>query len=194
MGRPARLAALMLIGSATWSSLEAQQALEAPVTHTHKLAGFAAGVTVGAVVTSLDDLLGSSCIGSGSYLRVCQIGFVGGSLVAGGVGALVGMWVRTDAPPGLTRRVFVGSALGAVGAFLASAVSCHQEDASNPDFLCGHDGMVETAPVLGAAALGGALGALLGRGNESLQMTGLGVVPGDGNRFGLGATFSWRPN
>ena len=130
----------------------------------------------------------------GSLLRICRIGFVGGSLVAGGVGALVGMLVRTDTPPGRTTRIIVGSALGAVGAFLASTVSCHQEDASNPKFLCGHDGMVETAPVVGAAAVGGTLGALLGGGTESLQITGLGVVRGRGKRFGLGATFAWRPH
>ena len=90
MGRPARLAALMLIGSATWSSLEAQQALEAPVTHTHKLAGFAAGVTVGAVVTSLDDLLGSSCIGSGSYLPRMPDRFRGWIVGRGRSGSLGG--------------------------------------------------------------------------------------------------------
>ncbi len=194
MGSPIRIAALMLIGSVAWQPLVAQEALEMSGTHTHKLAGFAAGVTVSAVVMSLDELVGSRCMGSGAYLRLCRVGFVGGSLVAGGVGALVGMSVRTDAPPGRTRRVFVGLALGAVGAFLASTVSCHQEDASNPKFLCGHDGMVETAPILGVAAVGGTLGALLGGRTESLKVIHLGVVPRHGKRFGLGATFAWHPH
>ena len=65
------IAALMLIGSMAWRPLVAQEALEVPGTHTHKLAGFAAGVTVGAVVTSLDAFVGSGCIGSGAYLRIC---------------------------------------------------------------------------------------------------------------------------
>ena len=194
MGRPIRIAALMLIGSLAWRPLVAQEALEASDAHTHKLAGFTAGVTVGAVVTSLDAVVGNRCIGSGEYLRVCRVGFVGGALVAGGVGSLVGMLVRTAGPPGRSTRVFVGSALGAVGAFLVSTVSCHQEDASNPKFLCAHDGMVETAPVIGAAAVGGALGALLGGGTESLQVIHLGAVRGRGKRLGLGVTFAWRPH
>ena len=194
MGRHKHIAALILIGSVAWQPLAAQESLETPGSHTHKLAGFAAGVTVGAVVTSLDGVLGSSCIGSGAYLRLCRVGFVGGALVAGGAGALVGMWVRTDSPPGRTTGILVGSALGAVGAFLASAASCQQEDASNPEFLCGHDGMVETAPILGGAALGGAIGALISRRTESLEIVEVGLVRGQGKRLGMGASFAWRPD
>jgi hypothetical protein len=182
-----------LIGSLALQPLVPQQALDPSGTHAHKLAGFAAGVTVGAVVMSLDEVLGSGCIGSGDYLLVCRIGFVGGSLVAGGLGALAGAVVRTDGVRRRSTRILVGSALGAGGAFLVSTVSCHQEDDSNPAFLCGFDGMVETAPILVAAAVGGTLGATIGGRAESPRLIHLAAAPGRGGRFGLRATAAWQP-
>jgi hypothetical protein len=162
--------------------------------HTHKLAGFGAGVTASAIVMSLDDVVGSSCIGSGAYLSICRLGFVAAAAIGGGVGTLVGMLVKTDQPPGRTTRILVGSSLGATGTFLASLVACQQEDRSNPESLCGHDGMVSAGAVVVGAAIGGALGAVLGGGSENLQVSHFGLVPRDGRRVGLGATFTLRPH
>lgn len=172
-----------LIGPVAWLPPVPQEALSSSGTHTHKPAGFAAGVTLGAVVLSLDEVLGSGCRGSGNYLRTCRVGWVGGSLLAGGLGTLVGAFVRTDEPHGRSTRILVGSALGAVGAFLVSTVACRQEDDRNPALLCGFDGMVETAPVIVAAAAGGTVGALTGRRVESPQMIHLAGEPG--GRIGL---------
>jgi hypothetical protein len=179
-----------LVGPAPWPV--PQQALSSSSTHAHKLAGFAAGVTLGAAVMSLDAVIGSGCIGSGDYLLRCRAGLVGGSLLAGGLGALVGAFVRTDEVRGRSTRILVGSALGAVGAFLVSTVTCSQEDESNPAFLCGFDGMVETAPVVVAAVTGGTVGALTGRQVESPRMVRLAAVPGGGIALDMRATISWR--
>lgn len=174
-----------------WQPFASQEAVSSSGIHAHKLAGFAAGVTLGAVVMSLDVVLGSGCTGSGDYLSMCRAGFVGGSLVAGGLGALGGAFVRTDGIRGRATRILVGSALGAAGAFLVSTGTSLQGDDSNPAFLCGFDGMVATAPVLVAAAAGGMVGALTGGRVESPPVVHLTTVPGRG--MGLGARFAWPP-
>ena len=145
------------------------------------------------MVMSLEEIVGSGCIGSGDYLLTCRAGFVGGSLVAGGLGALVGAFVRTDGVRGRATRILVGSALGAVGAFLVSTGTCNQEDDSNPVFLCGFDGLVETAPVIVAAAAGGTVGALTGGRAESPLLIHLTAVPGRGMGLGVRARFAWHP-
>ena len=109
-----------------------------------------------------------------------------------GLGALVGAFVRTDEVRGRSTRILVGSALGAVGAFLVSTVACRQEDDSNPAFLCGVDGMVETAPVIIAAAAGGTVGALTGRPVESPQMIRLIAGPEGGIGVVVRATVPWH--
>ena len=185
------------VASAAWALLVAATlvASTAPLTaqvstHSNKLAGFAAGVTISAAVFSLDDVLGSSCRGSGSYLAICRIGYVGAAVVSGGVGALVGSLVKTQGPRGPVTKGMVGSMLGATGAFLVSIVGCSQEDSSNPDFLCGYDGMVTTGSIVGGAVIGGVLGALVGRESGGLQVSQLGIVPRQGSRLGLGVSFT----
>lgn len=171
------------------------QAREAAATHTHKLAGFGAGFTFGAVLMSLDEVVGSGCTGSGPYLNFCRGGFVAAAAVVGGVGALVGMLVQTEQPPGRTTRVLVGSALGTVGALVVSIIGCEQENRSNPELLCGFDGMVSAGAAVAGAAVGGILGALLGGGSGSLlQVSHLGPVSGHGGRVGLAAAFTVRPS
>ncbi len=159
--------------------------------HTHKRAGFAAGVTLSAIVLSLDEVLGTSCIGSGAYLTYCRGGYVGGAVVAGGLGMLVGQMVKTDEPPGRTTRVLVGTALGGGVAFLASIVACEQEDDSNPDFLCGYDGMVSTGAVVGSAAAGGIVAWLIDDSRDGLQLTSLGPTLRASGELGFGMGFSW---
>lgn len=159
--------------------------------HAHKLAGFAAGATVGAVVMSLDAVLGSSCIGSGDYLVLCRAGLVGGALLAGGVGALVGRAIRTEEAYRRRTWTLVGSALGASGAFVASVAVCSQEDESNPDFLCRFDGMIEPAPLLVSALLGGALGRVISGPDQGAQRIHAAVMPGPGGGLGLSARVFW---
>ena len=190
----------------TWDSLSRRlaaasgstgplQAREAAATHTHKLAGFGAGFTFGAVLMSLDEVVGSGCTGSGPYLNFCRGGFVAAAAVVGGVGALVGMLVQTEQPPGRTTRVLVGSALGTVGALVVSIIGCEQENWSNPELLCGFDGMVSAGAAVAGAAVGGILGALLGGGSGSLlEVSHLGPVSGHGGRVGLAAAFTVRPS
>jgi len=137
------------------------EAMPQEALHTRKLAGFGVGVTLSAIVLSLDDVLGSSCFGSGSYLRNCRVGYVTAAAVAGGLGALVGRAIRSEKPPGRTTRILFGSAVGALGAFVASTFACEQEDKSNPASFCGYDGMVATRVVVGGEVAGGVLGALL---------------------------------
>lgn len=138
---------------------------------------------------SLDEILGSSCTGSGSYLRTCRIVFVGAVVASGGIGALVGRAVRSEEPPGSGTRILVGSALGAAGAFVLSTLACEQEDTSNPEVLCGYDGMVTTRSTLGMAALGAVLGGVLGGGSAPLQVGRVGVVPRPGGSLGVEAAF-----
>lgn len=171
----------------------AGQPVQQDATFTHKLAGLGAGVTASAIVLSLDEVLGSSCFGSGSYLKYCRVGYVAAAAAAGGLGALVGTMVKTEEPGHRATRVLVGSALGSMGAFLVSNLTCEQERSTNPELLCGYDGMVTTRAALGGAVLGGLLGAFVGGGSEELQVRQLGAVPrGDGG-VGVGATLSWRP-
>lgn len=178
-----------------WQPPLALRGRQASATHTHKLAGFGAGFTFGAVLVSLDEVVGSGCTGSGPYLNLCRGGFVAAATVVGGVGALVGMLVQTEQPPGRTTRVLVGSALGTVGALVVSIIGCEQENWSNPELLCGYDGMVSARAAVAGAAVGGILGALLGGGSESLlQVSHLGPVSGHGGRVGLAAAFTLRPS
>ena len=162
--------------------------------HTHKLTGFGAGVTVGAIVMTLDDVLGSSCIGSGAYLTICRFGFVAAASIGGGLGTLVGALTKTESPPGRTTRVMVGSAIGVGSAFLVSAASCHQEDSSNPEYLCGYDGMLSAGAAVTGAAVGGLLGVLLGKSSESLELSHFGVAPERGGGISLLAGFTFRPH
>ena len=174
--------------------IDAMQERDPSATHTQKLAGFGAGVTVSAIVLSLDAVQGSGCTGSGPYLTFCRSFFIIGAAGGGLVGALVGRMVKTKQPPGRTIGVLVGSALGTMAALLVSTVGCEQEDRSNPEYLCGFDGMVSTGAIVGGAVVGGVLAALLGRGSEGLQVTHLGPMQGSGGYVGLGATFVWRPD
>lgn len=169
------------------------QALDAAAaSHTHKLAGFGAGFTVTAILLTLDEVVGSSCRGSGPYLRNCRVGFLAAASVGGGLGTLVAMLVKTDKPPGRATRVMLGSALGVSGAFLASTMGCHQEDLSNPGYLCGDDGMLSVGAAVTGAAVGSVLGALLGNGEGSLKLSRLGLVPRLSDPTGVTAAFTVR--
>ena len=165
---------------------------QAAAGHTHKLAGFGAGVTISAIVLTLDEVVGSSCRGSGPYLRNCRVGFVAAALLGGGLGTLVAMRVKTDQPPGRATRVMVGSAIGVGGAFLASTLGCHQEDPSNPTYLCGDDGMLSASAAATGAVVGGVLGALLGNRDGGLELSRLGLVPRLGDQMGVIAAFTLR--
>ena len=149
---------------------------EAPGPYRHTLMGLATGITV--VSVAVPAALGeSTCFGSGDYLQLCRIVFVGATALGGGLGALVGRLVRSEEPPGPGRSIAAGSAVGALGAFLVSLPLCGQEEEGNPDLLCGYDGMIEPATVLVAAATGGMLGYLL-RGNPGgVEVSRFGPVP-----------------
>jgi hypothetical protein len=169
--------------------LSIQEAKESTEPHRHTKAGLATGITVASVAVPLS-LGASTCFGSGDYLRLCRIFFVGATAVGGGLGALVGRMVKTEGPPSRTTPMMVGSALGAVGSFLVSVPVCGQEEAGNPDLLCGYDGMIEPGAVVGAAVIGGILGYLLAGRSESLAMSQLGPVPAPGGRSALAVAFT----
>ena len=162
---------------------------EAPGPHPHTMVGLATGITVAAVAVPLS-LGASTCFGSGDYLLLCRIVFVGATAVGGGLGALVGRMVKTEGLPGRATTIMVGSALGAVGAFLVSLPVCGQEEADNPDLLCGYDGMIEPGTVVGAAVVGGVLGYLLRGSSESLAVSQLGPVPTPAGRSALAVAFT----
>ncbi len=173
-------------------AIHASQVRDSGSRHPQKLAGFGAGITVTAIALSLDEVLGSSCIGSGSYLTRCRVGYAAAVAVGGGLGALVGAIVKTEDPPGRAARTLFGAALGTMGVFLASNLACEQERSSNPGYLCGYDGMVSTRATLVGALVGGALGASIGRGAQSIEVGHVGPVPGHRDRVGMGAVLVWR--
>ena len=181
-----------LLFMASFASAASGQTQQAAALHTHKLAGFGAGFTISAIVLTLDEVVGSSCRGSGPYLRNCRVGFLAAASIGGGLGTLVAMLVKTEQPPGRTTRVMLGSAVGVGGAFLASTLGCQQEDPSNPGYLCGDDGMLSVSAAVTGAVVGGALGALLGNGGGRLELSRLGLVPRFGDQLGATAAFALR--
>src|SRR5688572_10316188 len=54
--------------------------------------GFGTGITVSAVAlaAALSSGDGNACTGSGDYLRVCRVVFLGGTALGGGAGAIIG--------------------------------------------------------------------------------------------------------
>lgn len=162
---------------------------EAAGPHPNTMIGLATGVTVASVAVPLA-LGASTCFGSGDYLQLCRLVFVGATAFGGGLGALVGRKVRTDGPPGRATTIIVGAALGAVSAFVVSLPLCGQEEADNPGLLCGYDGMIEPGTVLGAAVVGGIIGYLLGGGSESLGVSQFGPVPNPSGRSAWAVAFT----
>lgn len=144
----------------------------------HALAGFGAGASLAGAVFALDAVQGSSCIGSGPYLRNCRAVFLAAEALGGGVGALIGSRIRTPGAPTRANRLAVGSVVGANAAFLASLAACSQEDDANPDLLCGYDGMVSTHAVVSGAVLGALLGEVIGRAARMERGPGITVGPG----------------
>lgn len=185
-----RLLDLSVVDSGLGETLKAQP----DNTHARKLAGLGAGVTVGAGVLSLDALVGSSCIGSGDYLRGCRLAFLGGTVVTGGLGALIGMFVRRESPPGRITDILVGSASGSMGAFAASALICEQEGSSNPDLICGHDGMVTSLFVLGIAAIGGAIGGVVSDSSDQAEFGKITTARGPSGELAWELVFTFHPN
>jgi hypothetical protein len=155
-------------------------------------AGLGAGVTIGAVALTgmLTSGSGNACTGSGEYLRVCRVLFVGGTALSGALGALAGGLVRRDSPSGRVRPVLLGSSLGALVPFLASIPACGQDDRANPEVLCGVHGMTNPEITIAAAAAGGLIGYLLGGGPGSLQLRHIGPVstPAGGTALEIAVT------
>lgn len=154
--------------------------------------GFGAGATFGAAAMSVlitsDD--GQACGGSGDYLQVCRVLFVGGTVLSGGLGALIGSMMRRESPSGRVRPTLLGSAAGAMIPFLATLSSCEQEDPANPEYLCGSHGMPNPTITVAAAVAGGLVGYLLGGSRSELRVEHLGPVLMPGAAPGLGMGFS----
>lgn len=123
--------------------------------HRRTAMGFAVGATVSAL--TLSAALGwGACTGSGDYLEVCRIIYLGGTAVGAGIGALLGYAIGRDAPPGRAQGVLWGTTLGALGVFSLSLLACEQADDANPSLVCGTHGM-PTVTNTALFALGGGL-------------------------------------
>ena len=167
--------------SSTWAGALAQ---ESPMPYRGTKAGFAVGALLPQLVLPVG-LSGSSCFGSGDYLTLCRLMYVGATAVSGGIGALIGRSVGREEPPGVLANTVFGAALGAMSGFVLTLPTCSQEDDDNPAVLCDYDGFISPHTALFAAGAGGLVAYLL-HGRE--PRGALRVTP---SPFGRGIATGW---
>lgn len=145
--------------------------------HRRTAMGFAAGATVSTL--TLSAALGwGACTGSGDYLEVCRIIYVGGTALGAGIGALIGYAIRREGSPGRAQSVLWGTTLGALGVFSLSLITCDQADDANPSLVCGTHGMPTVTNTALFALAGGLAAYALGASRRDAVARRVTLTPG----------------
>lgn len=158
-------------------SLRNEPAQVAPPSHRRTGSGFALGATVSAVVASTV-FNGNLCTGSGDYLMVCRVFYVGSVAAGAGLGALFGGASKRSEPPGRSLALLQGATIGALGVFALSLPFCRNYyEGDNPSVLCSREGMPTPLHTAAFAAGGALMASVLSR-NSAQSDLGFGVAPG----------------